>query len=176
MEIAPGTPGFLMMHFHNTTSTPANGRMTVRAYALPTATAYTRTDTYVTFYGNIDIPPAAVNHVEGDTCPTPAGAKFWSLSMRTHKQGVRLEVKDGSSSVFLTTDWEQPGASTFGPPAFYAFASNQLTYSCTYTNNKENVNRTITNGDSPATDEVCMAIAYYFPATESVFCFNNFIP
>lgn len=175
MEVAPGTPGFLQMHFFNQTSAPMTGRMTVRAYALPPGTAHTRTDTYVTFNGNISIPPGAVNELEGNTCPTPAGAKFWSLSMRTHKQGDLLAIKDGATPVFLSTDWRDPGASTFGPPSFYSFATSALTYECTYTNDLENVNRTITTGDSPANDEVCMAIAYYFPATDSIFCYNDFI-
>jgi hypothetical protein len=174
MELPPGSAGFLQMHFLNTEPTPQIGRMTVRADVLPAGTAYTRTEPYVTFYGNINIPPAAVDHVEGDTCPTPAGAKFWSLSMRSHKQGDLLVIKDGSTPVFQTTDWRFPGASTFGPPSFFSFATNQLTYECTYTNDLENVNRTITTGDSPATDEVCMAITYYFPATGSIFCYNNF--
>lgn len=175
MEVAPGTPGYLQMHFFNQTSSPMTGRMTVRAYALPAGTAHTRTDTYVTFYGNISIPPAAINHLEGDTCPTPAGAKFWSLSMRTHKQGDVLTIKDGTTPVFLSTDWRHPGASTFGPPSFYSFATDELIYECSYDNAGDNFNRTITTGDSPATDEVCMAIAYYFPATGPIFCYNNFI-
>lgn len=34
-------------------------------------------------------------------------------------------------------------------------------------------NRTITSGDSPTTDEQCMAIGYFFPATKSLVCIDG---
>jgi hypothetical protein len=175
MEIAPGTPGFLLMHFFNTTPDPVNGRMSVRADALPAGVAFTPTATYVTYNASIVIPPHAVLHLERNSCPTPAAAKFWSLSMRTHKQGAHLALWDGGTPVFQSDGGEHPGARTFGPPSFYTFGSNELTAECRYTNDGDNANREIRTGDNPATDEVCMAITYFFPATGPVFCVNDLV-
>ena len=55
----------------------------------------------------------------------------------------------------------------------YAFATNQLTYECSYDNTGTNANRTIQTGDSALDDEQCMAVGYYFPATKPGFCFNS---
>jgi hypothetical protein len=49
-------------------------------------------------------------------------------------------------------------------------AARQLTYQCDYVNP---TGRTITSGSSPATDELCMAITYFFPATGARICVNN---
>lgn len=92
--------------------------------------------------------------------------------MHTHKQAVHTAVKDGATPVFESTDWENPGATTFAGPSFYSFSNAGLTYECTYDNPGTNV---IQTGPSAATDELCIAVGYFFPATKSVFCFNDFV-
>ncbi len=74
--------------------------------------------------------------------------------------------------VFESTDWEHPGAKNFSAPTFYTFASNNLTYECTYNNP---TNRTIRYGNNVTTDEMCMAIGYFFPAVALKACYNNFL-
>ena len=73
--------------------------------------------------------------------------------------------------VFESADWEHPGAKEMDSP-FYSFQSGKLTYECTYDNAS---NRTITTGESAATDEMCMASGYYFPSNTPKFCFNNIV-
>ncbi len=172
LDLAAGTPAFLAIHVINATGSTIHVPVTLTAEALPAGLGHTRTNTYVTFNGNVDIPPQTNGHVESFTCDTPAGGKFWRLSMQTHKQGVHTRILDTSTTVFEGTDWEHPGAATFAGPAFYSFGIDRLTYECTYDNP---TNRTIQAGDSPQTDEICVALAYFFPATESRFCFNNFL-
>jgi hypothetical protein len=53
---------------------------------------------------------------------------------------------------------------------FYTFAADQLTYECTYNNAG---NTTIRSGLVDATDEACMAIGYFFPATGPLLCVDN---
>jgi hypothetical protein len=180
MDIAPNTAAFIQMHYLNTTDNVIKAHVQVDAEAHADGTAYTKTAAYVTFYGNISIPPGAVDHVEPDnlamtTCNVPAGSKFWLISTHAHKQAVKTNVRDSSAMVFESEDWEHPTPRMHMAAPYFEFASGKLTYSCTYTNDQENASRTVTTGDSAATDEMCMASGYFFPATKPVFCYNNFI-
>ena len=71
---------------------------------------------------------------------------------------------------FASSDWEHPGAKTWMSTPFYSFASGKLTYECTYNNT---TNRTILTGDSAQTDEMCMAVGYFFPADNAKWCFDG---
>jgi hypothetical protein len=171
MEIAPFSAGFLQIHHFNATDQPVKARVRLDAEALLDAgAAYTKSATYVTYNANISIPPQTTGDVERFTCAVPPGARFWRMSTHAHKQAVRTAVLDNLSVVFESTDWLNPGAQTFTTPPFFTFTSNALTYACTYDNP---TNRTITSGDSTATDEQCMAIGHFFPATKEVFCVNS---
>ena len=73
-------------------------------------------------------------------------------------------------TVLLTsTDWEHPAVQGWSAP-FHTFATGQLTYECTFDNTGST---TITSGPSDATDEACMAIGYFFPATTSLLCVDS---
>ena len=39
----------------------------------------------------------------------------------------------------------------------------------------EAVVETVQTGDSAETDEMCMAVGYFFPATGPIFCLNSFV-
>jgi len=174
-EIPANTAGYFQMHYLNGTDNTIMAHVKLTAEAYEAGTAYTQTAAYVTFNGNISIAPNAVGDVESQTCSTPAGTKFWLMSTHAHKQAVHTEVKDGGNVVFASDDWEHPGEALFNAPTFYSFATNKLTYSCTYNNTGDNKSRTITTGNSAATDEMCMASGYYFPGNQPKFCFNNIV-
>jgi hypothetical protein len=177
IDIAPNTAGFIQMHYYNPTDAPITANVTVNAEALPAATAFTKTAAYVTYNGSISIPPGATNDVEEKACNAPAGAKFWLMSTHAHKQAIKTEILDGTTVVFTSNDWEHPGAQTWMASPFHTFASGKVTYRCTYNNTTPpNSSRTITDGDSAATDEMCMASGYFFPATKSLACYDNLGP
>jgi len=170
-EIAPNSGGYFQMHYLNATDAPIKAHVTLDAFALEAAATYTLTEPFITFNGSISIPPMSTGTVATQTCTTPANTKFWLMSTHAHKQAVKTQVKDGSAMVFESDDWEHPGAKEMDSP-FYSFGTGKLTYECTYDNAS---NRTITTGESAATDEMCMATGYFFPATKPVFCYNSFI-
>ena len=59
------------------------------------------------------------------------------------------------------TDWEHPGVGAWSAPDFLTVgAGDSFTYGCSYQNN---TNTTITVGETAASNEMCMAIGYYFP-------------
>jgi hypothetical protein len=121
----------------------------------------------------LSIPPSAIGDVESKTCQIPDGASFWRLTVRTHKQSVRTRILDGGATLFESTDWEHPGATSHTATPFLTFTTGGLTYECTYDNP---TGRTITAGHSSVTDEACIAIGYFFPATNSLLCVNDVGP
>ncbi|MDX2088050.1 MAG: hypothetical protein SFX73_09375 [Kofleriaceae bacterium] len=166
--IQPNTPAYFQMHYLNATESPISVHVTLNAEALEAGVAYTKTAAYVTYNDDISIPASTNNVVQTKTCNTPANAKFWTMSTHAHKQAVKTEVTSGQAVAFTSTDWEHPGSQDWMTAPFYTFANNQLTFSCTYNNP---TNRTITAGDSAATDEMCMATGYYFPANGPKICY-----
>jgi len=170
-EIKPGTPAFFQMHYLNATDQPLTAHVVVDAFALDAGAAYTSTSPYVTYNGNINIPAGATNFVVSQSCDTPANSKFWLMTTHSHKQSIGTRVLDGSNEVVVSTDWEHPTVAEMSSP-FYSFTTGKLTYECTYNNPG---NTPIQDGESAATDEMCMASGYFFPATKPVFCYNNFI-
>ena len=113
-EIKAGTPAYFQMHYLNAGETDIKVHVTVNAEAYAAADAYTPTAPYITFNGNISIPPGATGDAETQTCSTPPGAKFWMVSTHAHKQAVKTEIKNGMPAstdiAFTSMDWEHPGA------------------------------------------------------------------
>jgi hypothetical protein len=174
-EVPANTAGYFQMHYLNGTDNTIMAHVKLTAEGLEAGAAYTKTAAYVTFNGSISIGPGAVGDTETMTCATPPGTKFWMMSTHAHKQAVHTEVRDGTNVVFASDDWEHPDAAVFTAPSFYTFATNKLTYACTYNNTGDNKTRTVTTGNSAATDEMCMASGYYFPASAPKFCYNNIV-
>ena len=104
----------------------------------------------------------------------PAGSKFFALSTHSHKFTTRTEVKDGNAMVFESTNWDHPGSATWSAEPYFTFSSGRLSYRCEYNNTTGN---TVGEGDSAQTDEMCMAVGYFFPSTSAKFCYNGqFVP
>jgi hypothetical protein len=179
-KIAPNTPAYFQMHYLNASDVPIKAHVTLNAEAHAAGAAFTQTAPYVTYNSQISIPPGAINDVESMTCNVPAGIKFWTMSTHAHKQAIKTTVKDGGSTsnqiVFTSTDWQHPGAASWPTTPFYTFSTGKLTYECAYNNTGSNSSTTITSGPSAETNEMCMAVGYYFPATKSLICFNNLGP
>jgi hypothetical protein len=170
-EVPANSAGFLQMHYFNATDQDIMAHVTVDAEALDAGAVFTKTAPFITFNASIRIDGNTTGHVESRTCNGPSGGKFWMMSTHAHKQAVKTEVKDGSSVIFSSTDWEHPGAVSFmTPDTFYTLETGRLTYECTYDNP---TSRVIETGDSAATDEMCMATGYFFPATKPLFCVDG---
>ncbi|MBX3221307.1 MAG: hypothetical protein KF795_12360 [Labilithrix sp.] len=170
-ELPAEARGYVSMHLVNPTAQPLKAHVTLLAEALPEGAAYTKTAPFITYDDAIQIPPFATNHLESGTCDTLPDTHFWAMTMRTHKQGTRMTVKNGaaidSNVAYESTTHASPTQKTW-PKPFFTFDENKLRFECTYTNM---TNRTISAGESRATDETCRARGYYFPATKDVSCY-----
>ena len=174
MEIPPSSAGFVLMHNFNATEGVVQGGVTVQAEALAIGTPFTETATFVTYDDDISIAPQSVGQEASLTCTVPADASFWWMSIHTHRNSTLTEILHGTTTLFESTDWENPGAQVWPSAPFFSFAPDDLlTQRCTYNNP---TNQTITSGDSYVTDEHCMAITYFFPATRPLWCFNGLGP
>lgn len=172
MEVLANQPAVLQMHVVNTTMQQLTTSALLKSQALATGVAYTKTAAYLTINSNIAIPPSASGYQVSNTCATPVGAKFWWLSTRTHKFATQAKIINSGGDVVVSTDWEHPSIATFMAPGFLTFPTG-LTYECTYNNPN---GFTIHSGDSEDSDEACIGVGYFFPATRPMLCINNIGP
>jgi hypothetical protein len=170
--IQPNSLGAFQMHYVNRSDKPLFVQVDLEAYALPDGAEYTHTAPYITYHGEISIPPGAVGTKATASCPAPAG-KFWQMSTHAHKQAVLTEVKDGDTMMFQSNEWEHPGRALWDSSPFYTVESGKVSWTCTYNNNNlldPNSKTTIEDGSSAATNEMCMAVGYTFPAAGPTLC------
>ncbi|CAN5716123.1 hypothetical protein BH11MYX2_BH11MYX2_26930 [soil metagenome] len=168
--IKAGSSGYIQMHYLNSSDAPVSAHVTLNAEAYPANTAYTNTAPFITYQTDISIAPNAIGTTFTKNAPVGTDKKFWQLSTHAHKQAVDTKVMDGTNMLFDSTDWEHPGVKLWDASPFYSFSSGSMTWSCTYNNTGDNHASTVTQGGSAATDEMCMATAYYFPATSAITC------
>jgi hypothetical protein len=166
MKVAAGQYGFFQMHYLNSGDVPIDVHVVLNVNTYPAGTAYIPAAPYITFHNEISIPPMSTASF-GGSCTIPADKDFYQLGTHAHKQAVHMEVKNGTQMVFQTDDWNEPGGEEWLEAPFHRFTSGKLDYQCDYDNP---TNRTITTGDSAATDEMCMAVGYMFPAERPTLC------
>jgi len=172
VELPANAAGFIEIHAINESDMPVDTTVQLTANGRANAEAYTKTGVYLTYNGQLSIPPLGTATAT-KTCAVPAGVKFWWFSTHTHQQATLAVLRNGPTTFLTTSDWEAPTIATYAAPSFYQFgAGEKLTYECSYTNDQ---NRTITAGDSYQTDENCVSISYYFPG-DGAFCFNDIGP
>jgi hypothetical protein len=96
------------------------------------------------------------------------------MTTHSHKQTVSATVRrwtnDAPGDVLVETkNWERPTIVTW-PSPFLDFGDDELYYACTYQNDTDTK---IVQGESAAKNEMCMAVAYYFPASVATICINS---
>ena len=75
MDVAPGKAGYIQMHYFNSTDAAINAHVTINAEAHDAGVTATKTAAYVTFNGNISIPPMTNGVKATNTCSIPAGMR-----------------------------------------------------------------------------------------------------
>lgn len=175
MQVDQGQQVFVQMHYFNATDAAIQASVTIDAEAYAAAESFTPAAAYVTYNTNINVPAGSTGMAQG-TCAVPQGAKFFTLSTHSHRFSTLTRVTDGSDMVFESTQWEHPGQRLWASAPFFSFASNQLTYRCEYNNTS---GQPVREGDSAQTDEMCMAVGYYFiegaSTLKSRICVNDFL-
>jgi hypothetical protein len=173
----------LNMHFINPGSTTLYPK--IKLNILRAKNVVYKAGALTSFNTSIDIPGATAagpgTQTVNGTCTVTAGSKVFSMSTHTHKHataalvnfvsgGVTQEiVHTGATSSYppeqiagTGTDWEHPGVSLWKGPDFLTVQEGDtFTYSCSYVNT---ATTPVTVGETAASNEMCMAVGYYFPA------------
>lgn len=170
MQVAAQQHGYVQMHYLNPTLEPLDVQVVVNAETFDVGATYTKASAFVTYNTEIAIPGGVGQAATaGGTCRVKPGLSFFSLSTHAHRRAVATEVKDGDAVIFASDDWEHPGAKLWNEG--YTFGDT-LTYRCDYKNDSADAVRT---GPSADTDEMCMAVGYFYPADRPIFCINSFV-
>lgn len=183
LPFAAGTQLVLNMHFINTGTTVLYPK--VKLNILEAVNVKYKAGVMVSFNRSIDVPAATATgpgmQTVSGTCTAPVGSKFFSMSTHTHKHATAAIVNfvsAGSAQPIVHTgpddaypapqqpgtgtDWEHPGVSLWDGPDFLTVKQgDSFTYSCSYTNT---ASTPVTVGETAASNEMCMAIGYYYPA------------
>jgi copper type II ascorbate-dependent monooxygenase-like protein len=167
-KMAAGTQILLNMHFINPGTTPISP--TLKLNVLFAKNVQYQAGSMISFNTAINIPAATASGpgmqtVHG-TCSATAGSKFFAITTHTHKHGVATDVNfisgGQTTNIVHTTDWEAPDVGLWYAPNFLTVnQGDSFTYSCAYSNSSS---VPVTVGETAASNEMCMAIGYYFPA------------
>ncbi len=183
LPFAAGTQLILNMHFINTGTSTLYPK--VKLNILRAKDIQYKAAVMVSFNRSIDVPAATASgpgtQTVSGTCSAPVGSKFFSMSTHTHKHATAAVVNfvsggstqeivhTGADSAYPApqqagtgTDWEHPGVSLWNAPDYLTVKQgDSFSYSCTYANTASTA---VTVGETAASNEMCMAIGYYYPA------------
>ena len=168
LSMNAGTQLVLNMHFVNPGTAPVSP--TLKLNVLYAKNVMYQAGTMVSFNASIDVPPAGPNgpgtQTVSGTCQAPIGSKFFAVTSHTHKHATVTDVNfvnnGQSQNIVHTTNWEAPDVGLFYAPSFLTVnQGDSFMYSCSYSNSTSSP---VLVGETAASNEMCMAIGYYFPA------------
>jgi len=155
----------LNMHFINPTSAAISPE--VKLNVLYTKNLQYTAESMVSFNAGIYVPAGGTQTVTG-YCAPPAGSKFFAYTTHSHKYttSVKVNYVSGGQTMAIadTTDYESPDVALWNGPFLTTKSGDQFTYSCSYANTTASP---VTVGETAATNEMCMSIGYFFPATST---------
>jgi hypothetical protein len=127
----------------------------------------------ISYNTSIRVPAHGMQTVAGDCTPGP-GAKFFYMLTHTHARGKLATITRVMSNGMMgeelvrSTDWEVPMERKWLDAPLLTFQQGEkFHYKCDFENNLDQV---VTSGPSAATNEMCMAITYYYPASAGGSC------
>jgi len=187
LEMPANTQLVVNMHFINPGTTVAYPQIKINILFATNVTQ--EASTMISFNTSIDIPPATAagpgTQTVSGTCHAPVGANFFAMSTHTHKHATAATISythNGTTTELVHTgalaagasypadqekgsgvDWEHPGVGSWATAPFLTAASGDtFQYSCSYANTTSSA---VTVGETAASNEMCMAISYWFPAS-----------
>jgi hypothetical protein len=176
MQVNASQHVFVQMHYLNLTDQDEKVHVTINGWTYQPTDTYMKAAAFVTYDTGIQIPggvgmPYDTKQVQCSN--TPVGVQFFAMSTHSHRRSKETMVYDNGVQILDSTDWQHPTIKNFQTDAptwdFYQF-KGQLSYECKYVND---LTAPVYTGDSAATNEMCMAVGYFFPADGGpVFCIN----
>jgi hypothetical protein len=164
-------PVIVQMHYLNTFGRELEPTVRVEVEVYDDGAEYTPAGVYMTYNTQIEVPPNSTSSARG-SCAVSEEAQFFNMTTHSHRFTTQAKVTDGERLIVQTDDWEHPPVESWRRAPFLSFASGQLDYQCEYFNPTA---QTVRTGDSAETDEMCMAVGYFFPSTGFTACVNSFV-
>jgi hypothetical protein len=169
MELQPHEKIDFDMHYINTGTDVIHAKITLNVNQVKSE-KYQKADAQISFNTGIAIPPHGEQTVQGD-CQPVMGANYFLVQTHTHKHATMATVSrtlangmPGETFV-TTTNWDTPDVKVWQQAPFLTFQPGEkMHYSCSYKNDSANL---VTVGTSADTNEMCMAEAYFYPASGS---------
>jgi hypothetical protein len=157
-------------HYLNSGPQPVTVKIAVNLYFTSGTTQ--EAQALVSFHLGIRVPANGGTQTVSETCTPGAGARFFSMSTHTHQHATQalLRRQNGSpAEIFVQTDdWQRPDEKRWLVEPFATFAAGEkFVYSCSYRNPLQGV---MTVGTAFSSNEQCMAITYFFPASAAGSC------
>jgi hypothetical protein len=186
LPMAAGTQVMLNMHFINPGDTVSYPGMKLNI--LYANDVQYKAGVVVSFNTQINVPPATGNgpgtQTVSGTCRATPGSQFFTMATHTHKHGVTATIhltQGGQTTELVHTgpapsyppdqapetgaDYQHPGVANWTAPNFLTTGQGDyFTYSCSYENDGSSP---VVVGQYAATNEMCMMMAYYYPAASS---------
>jgi hypothetical protein len=159
------------MHYINTTDKTQH--VQVQLNVITAKGTFQKAAPLISFNTGIRIPAHGMQTVGGD-CTPGNGAKFFYMLTHTHRRGqlatITRVMANGQmgEQLIKSTNWDIPEDKSWVDAPYLTFAAGEkFHYSCEYMND---LNQVVTAGPSANTNEMCMAITYYFPASAGGSC------
>jgi len=183
LSLPASTHLIINMHFINPGSSPSSPQ--VKINLLYAKNVMYQAGTLVSFNTSINVPAGSATapgtQTVSGTCTAPVGANFFSMSTHTHKHATAAWVEyvhggqtteivhTGTTAMYPAdqepgsgTDWEHPGVGLWVSPNYLTVQSgDSFKYHCAYSNTSS---MNVMVGETAASNEMCMAVGYYFPA------------
>jgi hypothetical protein len=157
------------LHYINTGTEVIHAKVVLNVNKVK-AEKWEKADAQISFNVGINVPAHGTQTVGGDCTPV-SGAKYFVMQTHTHKFGtlavVNRKLANGmlGEELVKTTNWDDPQAHIWQAPPFLTFQPGEtFHYSCSYQNDTASAVRVGTSAD---VNEMCMAEAYFFPASAS---------
>jgi len=167
MNLQPHERIIFDMHYINTGTSVIHAKIGLNVNKVR-AEKYQLADAQISFNTRIAIPPNGMQTVQGD-CTPAAGGNYFLMQTHMHKRGILATVNRKLASgqmgeeLVHTTNWDSPEVHLWQQAPFLTFQPGEkFHYSCTFQNDRASV---VTVGTSAENNEMCMAEAYFFPAT-----------
>jgi hypothetical protein len=159
------------MHYINTTQNTLHAQVVLNVVLAKGS--FQKAASLISFNVGIAIPANGMQTVSGD-CTPGAGAKFFYMLTHTHRRGLLATITrtlangQMGEELVRSTDWEVPQEKKYLTDPYLTFMPGEkFHYTCQYMNDLPQV---VTAGPSAATNEMCMAITYYFPSSATGSC------
>jgi hypothetical protein len=163
MRFGAGAVALLEAHYLNGTDQPLPARVAVDLIAADRAPT-TLAGTLFFYDWSILVPPRPATTRSQMSCVIPGDVQLRFATSHMHRRGTAFEshlISAGAAPRLLhrTDSWEAPESADFDPPLAVR-AGDRIDFACDFVND---LDRPVVEGESAATDEMCMFIASYWP-------------